>query len=60
MATAIVQQKTRVIDIDLTAYFDNVRHDVLLAKVAQRISDRDVLHLLKLMLKAKRSSGVIL
>jgi RNA-directed DNA polymerase len=47
VATAIVQQKARVIDIDLTAYFDNVRHDVLLAKVAKRISDRDVLHLLK-------------
>ena len=36
VAKAIVRQKTRVIDIDLTAYFDNVRHDVLLGKVAQR------------------------
>ena len=27
--------KTHVIDLDLKAYFDGVRHDVLLAKVAR-------------------------
>ncbi len=32
--------------------FDNVRHDRLLAKVAQRVDDADVMHLLKVMLKA--------
>jgi retron-type reverse transcriptase len=37
VAEAIVQRKTRVLDFDLRAYFDNVRHDRLLAKVAQRI-----------------------
>jgi RNA-directed DNA polymerase len=42
VAQAIVQHKTRVIDLDLAAYFDNVRHDVLLAKVAQRVNDADV------------------
>ena len=61
VAEAIVQNKTRVIDLDLRSYFDNVRHDVLLAKVARRVSDRDVLALLKQMLKASgqrgRSSG---
>ena len=39
VAQAIVQQKTRVIDIDLRSYFDNVRHDLLLAKVARRVDD---------------------
>ena len=58
VADAIVQGKTRVIDIDLRAYFDNVRHDLLLAKVAQRVSDADVLHLLKMMLKATGKKGV--
>ena len=58
VATAIVQHKTRVIDIDLASYFDNVRHDVLLAKVAQRIDDHAVLHLLKVMLKANGNLGV--
>jgi RNA-directed DNA polymerase len=47
-----------VIDVDLKAYFDGVRHDVLLAKVAQRIDDDEVLHLLKLILKASGKQGV--
>ncbi len=32
VAQAIVQQKTRVVDIDLRNYFDNVRHDQIAAK----------------------------
>ena len=55
---AIKRGKTRVIDIDLKAYFDNVRHHILLAKLAQRIADRDVMHLLKLILKATGPKGV--
>jgi RNA-directed DNA polymerase len=58
VARAIVQQKTRVIDIDLRSYFDNVRHDRLLAKVAERVDDVDVMHLLKVMLKANGKRGV--
>jgi retron-type reverse transcriptase len=52
VATAIVQEKTLVIALDLRAYFDTVRHHLLLDKVARRINDRDVMHLLKLMLTA--------
>src|SRR6202011_84548 len=37
VAQAIVEQKTRVIDIDLRAYFDNVQHYLLLEKLARRI-----------------------
>lgn len=58
VATAIVQYKTSVIDIDLKAYFDHVRHAVLLGKVAERISDPHVLHLLKIMLKTSGKQGV--
>ena len=58
VARAIVQHKTRIIDVDLRSYFDNVRHDRLLAKVARRVDDADVLHLLKLMLKANGRRGV--
>jgi len=58
VAQAIVQHKTRVIDVDLAAYFDSVRHDLLLAKVARRVNDRDILHLVKLMLKAAGTRGV--
>jgi RNA-directed DNA polymerase len=58
VAKAIVQRKIRVIDIDLRSYFDNIRHDRLLAKVAKRVDDDDVMHLLKIMLKASGGRGV--
>jgi RNA-directed DNA polymerase len=58
VAEAIVQRKVRVLDFDLRAYFDNVRHDRLLAKVAQRVDDADIMHLLKIMLKAAGKKGV--
>ena len=58
VAEAIVQNKTRVIDLDLRAYFDHVRHDLLLAKVARRVNDPDVLALLTQMLKASGKTGV--
>ena len=56
--TDIVEGKTRVIDVDLAAYFDTVRHDLLLGKVARRIQDGEILHLLKGMLKASGKRGV--
>lgn len=58
VADAIVRRKTRIIDIGLKAYFDNVRHDRLLAKVAARVDDADVLRLLKMILKASGTTGV--
>lgn len=58
VAEAIVHQKTKVIDVDLKAYFDTVRHDLLLGKVAQRIDDDQVMRLLKLILKANGKRGL--
>ena len=58
VAQAIVSRKTRVIDLDLRAYFDNVRHDQLLAKVARRIQDATLMRLLKQMLKSTGKKGV--
>jgi len=58
VAEAIVQRKVRVLDFDLRAYFDNVRHDRLLEKVARRVDDADIMHLLKIMLKASGKKGV--
>jgi RNA-directed DNA polymerase len=55
---AIGQGKTQVIDLDLAAYFDTVRHDLLLGQVARRVQDGEILHLLKLMLKASGTRGV--
>ncbi len=58
VAKAMVQNKTRVIDVDLAAFFDTVRHDRLLAKVARRIQDPAILRLVKLMVKASGPRGV--
>jgi RNA-directed DNA polymerase len=58
VAEAITKNKTRVIDLDLAAYFDSVRHDLLLGKVARRVQDGEILRLLKRMLKASGQRGV--
>jgi RNA-directed DNA polymerase len=58
VSNAIAQEKTRVIDVDLKSYFDTIRHDILLSKIAQRIRDDKVMYLLKLILKANGKKGV--
>jgi RNA-directed DNA polymerase len=58
VAEAIAIGKTYVIDLDLKSYFDGVRHHLVLEKVAKRINDDDVMHLLKLLLKANGKRGV--
>jgi len=58
IARAIAEEKTRIIDLDLSAYFDNVRHSLLLEKVARRVQDNAIMHLLRMMLKATGKKGV--
>jgi RNA-directed DNA polymerase len=58
VAEAIVHNKTQVIDVDLASYFDTIRHDLLLGKVAQRVRDDQVLRLLRLILKSGGKRGV--
>ena len=58
IANGIVKRHTKVIDIDLEEYFDTVKHDILMKKVAERIQDNDILHLLKIILKAGGKCGV--
>jgi len=58
VSEAVVKNKTRVIDLDLRAYFDNIRHHILLNKVAERVNDDQVMRLLKVMLKAGGKRGV--
>lgn len=55
---AILENKNHVIDLDLRAYFDNVRHHILFEKVAKRVDDADVMRLLKLVVKATGKRGV--
>jgi RNA-directed DNA polymerase len=58
VAQAIVQHKTRVLDYDLRSFFDNVRHHILFEKVARRVNDPQVMHLLKLLVKATGKKGL--
>jgi RNA-directed DNA polymerase len=57
-AKAILQRNTYVIDFDLRSYFDTVRHHILLGKVARRVGDGEVLHLLRLILRSSGKRGV--
>jgi RNA-directed DNA polymerase len=50
--------KTHVLDLDLRAYFDTVRHHIVLEKVAKRVADDDILSLLKRVLQATGKRGV--
>src|SRR5438128_8307995 len=54
----LVQGLTQVVDVDLKSYFDNVRHHHLLQKLAKRVQDPEVLHLVKQILKANGNRGV--
>ena len=53
-----MEGKTRVIDLDLRAYFDSVQHYLILEKVAQRVQDDKVMRLLNLILKSTGRIGV--
>jgi hypothetical protein len=43
--------------LDLKAYFDNVQHDLLLEKVAKRVQDGEILHVLKNDPESDREEG---
>src|ERR1700720_1056710 len=55
---AILEGKTYVIDFDVRAYFDTVRHHIVLGKVARRVDDDAILWLLKMLLDASGKQGV--
>jgi RNA-directed DNA polymerase len=58
VTVGILRGLTRVVDVDLSGYFDNIRHHLLLEKVGRRVQDDEVMHLLKLILKANGEKGV--
>lgn len=55
---AAINGKTRVIDADLRSYFDMITHHALFNKVAKRVNDKDVMKLLKLIIKAGGKRGI--
>ena len=55
---SVLRRMSTVIDVDLSKYFDTIRHAVLLQKIARRVQDAKVLRLVKLVIKAAGKIGV--
>jgi RNA-directed DNA polymerase len=55
---SLLRRMSKVVDVDLSRYFDTIRHNILLEKIARRVQDPDVLHLVKQILKAGGKIGV--
>ena len=55
---SVLRRMTRVIDVDLTKYFDTIQHSILLDKIARRVQDPAVLRLVKQILKIAGKVGV--
>jgi RNA-directed DNA polymerase len=52
------QRRHRVVDVDLSGFFDNITHSVLLCRLARRIQDPEVLAMLKRFLKGAGKRGI--
>jgi group II intron reverse transcriptase/maturase len=55
---SVLRRMTTVIDVDVSRYFDTIRHSVLLDKIAKRVQDRQVMHLVKQIIKVGGHVGV--
>ena len=55
---SVLRRMSTVIEVDLSRYFDTIRHSVLLDKIATRVQDPQVLHLVKQIIKAGGKIGV--
>ena len=55
---SVLRRMSTVIDVDLSRYFDTIRHSVLLDKIAKRVQDPEVMHLVKQIIKVGGQVGV--
>jgi RNA-directed DNA polymerase len=55
---SVMRRMSTIIDVDLSRYFDTIRHSVLLDKIAKRIQDPQVLRLVKQIIQVGGRIGV--
>ena len=55
---SVLRRMSTVIEVDLSRYFDTIRHSVLLDQIAKRIQDPEVMHLVRQILTAGGKVGV--
>lgn len=56
--TSLLRRMSIVIDVDLSKYFDTIRHSILLTKIAKRVDDPEVMRLIKQIIKVGGKIGV--
>jgi len=55
---SVLRRMTRMIDVDLTNYFDSIQHSVFMDKIARRVKDPEVMRLVKQIIKTPGKTGV--
>jgi group II intron reverse transcriptase/maturase len=55
---SVLRRMTRVIDVDLTNFFDSIQHSILLDKIARRVKNPEVKRLVKQIIKTSGRIGV--
>ncbi len=55
---SVMRRMSTVVDADLSKFFDTLRHSILLDKIALRVQDPEVMHLVKQIIKVTGKVGV--